>query len=498
MQQRFVKNLAFLLFLNLLIKPFWILGVDRAVQNQVGDESYGFFFSIYSFSIVFFILLDLGITNYNNRNIAQNNQLLAKHFAGIATMKLVLGIVYSIVIFIIGILIGYNSAQLTMLAWLVLNQFLLSFLLYLRSNISGLLLFKTDSFLSVFDRLLMICICSFLLWSGWVASPIKITWFVYAQVVSYFITTIVALYIVLKHTGKIKLSFNLPFSLMIFKKSMPFALLVLLMSLYNRLEPVLLERLLPNTIGLHQSGIYARAFRLLDAGNNISLLFAVLLLPIFSTMIKRNESVINLVKLSFTMIITMSLTVAIVSIAFSNPILSLLYPQQLGENLVNFTERIAESAAVFRVLIGSFVAVSTTYIFGTLLTANGNMKQLNISAVIGVALNVGLNLILIPHFEAFGASIASLSVQTITAVIQFMLAVKILKLQFGSPFWIRLTLFTVLLTMAVMASRNLPVAWFLQFSLDLVLSLVGIVLLKLIDMKEIRLITKEILQNLTK
>jgi O-antigen/teichoic acid export membrane protein len=453
---------------------------------------------MYSFSIVFFILLDLGITNYNNRNIAQNKQLLAKHFSGIATMKLALGIAYSIVVFFIGMLIGYKSEQLTMLAWLVLNQFLLSFLLYLRSNISGLLLFKTDSFLSVLDRLLMIFICSILLWSGWIASPIKISWFVYAQVVSYIITTIVALYIVLRHTGKIKLSFNLPFSLMIFKKSMPFALLVLLMSLYNRLEPVLLERLLPGVTGLHQSGVYGRAFRLLDAGNNISLLFAVLLLPIFSSLLKRGESVNNLVKLSFTIIITMSLTVAILSIAFSESILGLLYPQQIAETLIDFTGRISESSIVFRMLMGSFVAVSSTYIFGTLLTANGNLRQLNISAAIGVILNVALNFILIPHFEAFGASVASFSVQSLTAIIQFFLAYKILKLRFGEIYWIKLSAFTILLAIGSFFLLRIPMHWIFQISLGMILSILFIFAIKLIEIKGVVIMMKEIMKNLRK
>jgi O-antigen/teichoic acid export membrane protein len=498
MQQRFVKNLAFLLFLNLLIKPFWILGVDRAVQNQVGDVSYGFFLSMYSFSIVFFIILDLGITNYNNRNIAQNNQLLSKHFAGIATMKLFLGIAYSVVIFLIGVIIGYSNEQLSMLGWLVLNQFLLSFLLYLRSNISGLLLFKTDSLLSVLDRLLMIFICSILLWSGWVASPIKISWFVYAQVVSYFITTIVALYIVLKHTGKIKLSFNLPFSLMIIKKSLPYALLVLLMSLYNRLEPVLLERLLPGVNGLHQSGVYGRAFRLLDAGNNISLLFAVLLLPIFSTMLKRGESVTNLVKLSFTIIFTMSITVAMLAIAFSEPILGLLYPQQMNETFDFFTQRIIESSSVFRMLMGSFVAVSSTYIFGTLLTANGNLRQLNISAAIGVFLNVALNFILIPQFESFGASIASFSVQTLTAIIQFILAYKILNLRFSKIYWIKLIAFSIIISGSAFILLNVSIHWVFQISLGILLSILFVFALRLIDFKDVVIMMKEIMKNMKK
>jgi O-antigen/teichoic acid export membrane protein len=118
------------------------------VQNIVGAEEYGFYFTVFNFSFLFNILLDLGITNFNNRNIAQNNQLLSKHFSGIVSLRILLGLLYFAVVFILAYIWGYRGAKLSMLALVGFNQFLLQFLLYLRSNISGLLLFKTESFLS--------------------------------------------------------------------------------------------------------------------------------------------------------------------------------------------------------------------------------------------------------------------------------------------------------------------------------------------------------------
>ncbi len=230
MQKKFLKNLGLLLFLNLLVKPFWILGVDREVQNVVGPENYGFYFAIFNFAFLFYIFLDLGITNFNNRNIAQNNQLLSKHMAGISLLKLVLGIFYGIIVFLIGFLWGYRGEQLYLLAWIGFNQFLLSFILYVRSNISGLLLFTTDSLLSILDRVLMILICGFLLWYNFTDIEFTIRWFVYSQTIAYSITLLIALAAVFKKSGRLRLSWNRPFFLMILKKSLPFALLVLLMS----------------------------------------------------------------------------------------------------------------------------------------------------------------------------------------------------------------------------------------------------------------------------
>ena len=89
-QKDFIFNIILLIFLNLLIKPFWILGIDVGVQNRVGAESYGLYFAVFNFTFLFNMLLDMGITNFNNRNIARHQQLLQKHLSGIITLKLLL------------------------------------------------------------------------------------------------------------------------------------------------------------------------------------------------------------------------------------------------------------------------------------------------------------------------------------------------------------------------------------------------------------------------
>ena len=166
LKRKFITNLILLLSLNLLIKPFWIFGIDRTVQNLVGDESYGLYFALFNFSMLLNILLDVGITNYNNRNIAQHNFLLPKHLSNIVGLKFMLAIVYAVFSLRVALIIGYNKIQFHLLFFLIFNQFLISFTLYLRSNISGLHLFRTDSFISVLDRSMMIVICSVLLFNS--------------------------------------------------------------------------------------------------------------------------------------------------------------------------------------------------------------------------------------------------------------------------------------------------------------------------------------------
>ena len=477
MNKKFLKNIIFLLFVNLLIKPFWILGIDVAVQNLVGDTSYGLYLAISQFSYLFYILLDLGLTNFNNRNIAQNNQLLSKHFVGISQAKILLTILYFIVIFAIGWLIGYRGEQLKLLAIVGFNQVLLSFILYVRSNISALLLFKTDSMLSVLDRVLMILICSFMLWSGFFPKEyFNVYTYIYAQTISYIITLIIAIAIVLKHTGKLTIRINIPFVIMIIKKSLPYALLVLLMSFYNRLEPVLIERLLPEDIAASQAGVYARAWRLFDAGNNISYLFSVILLPLFAAIIKEKEDLQGLVKQSFSIILSMTCIIGVLCIFYSRNFMDLMFPGQNND----------ESSTILMILMGSFVSVSVTYIFGTLLTANGNLKHLNIVAACGVVLNITLNCLFIPHFQAVGAAFTSLCVQFVTCIIQFFIAKKIFNLKLGNAFWFRLITFLVLISLSAYLSTTLTLHWGASFGIATAVCILIAFITKMLNYNEIK------------
>jgi O-antigen/teichoic acid export membrane protein len=417
LKRKFVTNLILLLFLNLLVKPFWILGIDRTVQNLVGDESYGLYFALFNFSLILNILLDVGITNYNNRNIARHNFLLKKHLSNIIGLKLMLALVYAVFSLIVAAIIGYSKIQIHLLVFLIFNQFLVSFILYLRSNITALHLFRTDSLISVLDRTLMIIICGILLFTGSLREQFTISWFIYAQTAAYLISAFITLAVVLHKSGKIRVRFNLQFCIVFLKKSYPYAILILLMSLYNRIDSVMLERMLPGSTGMEQAGIYAQAFRLLDAVSMFGMLFAGLLLPIFSKMIKQNEPIGQMVKLSYTLLIVPAIIIAVSSLYYDHEIMSLLY-----------TSNTDFSADILGILMIGFTGIATTYIFGTLLTANGSLKQLNLMALAGMVLNVTLNLILIPRFQAFGSAYASLATQIFTGVAQLILAIYIFRL----------------------------------------------------------------------
>lgn len=455
--------------LNLLVKPFWVLGLDRVVQNHVGSAEYGIYFSLFNLSILFNIILDIGLTNFNNRTISQHNQLLPKYFSNIVVLKVILAFVYAFITILTGVFAGFDIHHFNILFLLIFNQFFLSFILYLRSNIAGLQKFKIDSIISILDRILMIIIVSVLLWTKLFKGNFTIIWFVYAQSIAYFFTALVAFLIVLKHANKIKLKFNKAFLISTIKNTFPFTLLVLFMSFYNRFDAVLLVRLLKD--GDVQAGIYAQSFRLLDAASQFSLLFANLLLPIFSRMIIKKENVSDLVEFSTFLLLIPAIIFVIPSILYNNQIISLLY-----------TEHNVYSAKVFAILISSFIPISLMYIFGTLITANGKLKYLNIIAFIGVVLNLSLNFVLIPKLKAEGSAISSLITQSFSAVFQLILALLLFKIKFKFMKILKLLVFILLFFLIIYLMKDLPIFWGYKFLFSIIIGLVLSIVLKLLNL----------------
>lgn len=454
-KKKFIFDLAILLVLNLLIKPFWTLIVEPKVQGQIGDISYGEYFVIFNFSLLLNILLDFGLSNFNNKNIAQNSHLLSKHFSKMLGLKFALGLFYIIISLFVGfILLGFN---LKLVAILCVNSFFLSFILFLRSNLQALHMFRVDSIISVLDRIIMIAIVGLMLLHVF-GVQIDAMKFVYAQTVGYALTAIISFVVVLNKTHTFKLNWDWAFNRFILKKSAPYAILVLLMTFYNRLDSVMIEKLLPGDFGKEQSGIYAKSFRLLDAANQIAYLFSIQLFPLFSRMLKQKENIENIVKLGFTLLITPALIVSVSTIFYAENFFDKIYT---GDT---------QGYEILALIMNCFTAISITYIFGTLLTANGNLKHLNYMALTGIAINIILNFILIPKYFALGSAISSLVTQFLTGFIQIYISYKVFKFKVNTRLMFSLFMFVMGLFIVNYFTLHLTKQWMLNFIIMLIFS----------------------------
>ena len=400
----FLKNLLLLQALNLIIKPAWLLLIDREAQNLLGP-SYGEYYLVLNLTLIANIVLDLGIQNFNNTSVAADQNFFKNNFKSIFVLK---GILSSLYFFVVIGLAMQSSIPMPqdLLIILIANQVISSFVLYLRSNINALHLYAVDSLLSVSDKFFAILICVFF----YLNQQISIFNFVLAQLMASCFTFLIALAINIKRWKNIGFesqtlsSFKLRSLLY---KSIPYALLFTLMNFYTRIDVTMMNAMLKDAA--FHAGIYAQSFRLLDASAMFAMLFAGLLLPMFAKMIQEKTDLRPLVNLSATILLIISITVSLACFLFGEAILKLLYTFKNDESL-------AMSSMVFKNIMLAFVPMSLIFVFSTLLTAKKDIWYMNAFALVAFIINISVNYFLIPDYQSFGASVGSLITQTAFAV----------------------------------------------------------------------------------
>ncbi len=473
MRKNFIANIGFLLLLNLLVKPFWILGIDRSIQNEIGPQAYGTYFALFNFAYLFQVILDFGINNYNNRLIAQQPERLGTYLFSTLLVKILLSIAYTIIVFVTAFGINFSAEQVNMLWLLAVMQILMSFYAFFRSNVNALQLFKTDAVLSILDKLLTSIICGLILWTSLFPIAITATTFIYAQIAGYTMAVAISILVISRRNIVFKWNIDTKLIAEIFKKSYPYALLGFLMTAYYRIDGVLIERMLGDE-GAYEAGIYASAFRLLDALGILGFLFAGLLMPMFTRMLTDKNPIEPLLDMSYRLMLVFAAGSGIAFIFYRNEIMALLYD---AGNVY--------TGSIFGWLMVSFICISLTYIYGSLLTAGGKIGLLNRISIAGFIINVVLNIILIPEYKALGSAMATVAAQILVLVAHIIMAGK----QFGlssNRKWLQTLIFIGLVTGIHLLLGLIALNWMYQLLIGGGLSLIAVILSGIVSKSEIR------------
>ncbi|MCC6726299.1 MAG: polysaccharide biosynthesis C-terminal domain-containing protein, partial [Saprospiraceae bacterium] len=439
-----------------------------------------------------FMVNDFGIHYFNSRTVARHPQLAAKLFPNTLIVKALLAVIYLGLVFVAALVRGFESEIWHLLLFVALNHVLISTVAWLRSNVGGLGMYRMDSFLSTFDKVLLIGICAVLLWLPFGNGKFNIEWFVHAQNLSWALTAAVAFYVVFKKLPKpIRWRPNWALVFFILKKSAPYALAVFLMTAYIRMDIVLLEYL-TGVEGRHEAGVYAAAYRLLDALNMAGYLFAGLLLPMFSSILRaatnqtiqthQTNQTQSLLRLSFQLILSGTVTIAVACFNFRTELMLAIYPK----------EGTAYHGEVLAWVILTLVPFSGAFIYTTLLTANDSLKKMNRIFLAAIAVNVALNLLLIPQLKAVGAGMSAFFTQGFVMAGMMILAKKELALPFEPRQFYKITAFLVLVCSANWALHLLTgFGWLLKFGVAIAIGLLLAFLLRMVNLKSVLALMKK-------
>ena len=428
--------------------------------------------------------MDLGINNYVIKTVATNQEEAKSQISSILLLRLLLFLVYIGILFTSAFLLGYDSIAMKLLFFLGLNQLFIVFIAYFRGFFSGLQHYKLDSFFSVFDRIILIITAGSVLLFN-MGYEMSIPLYIQLQTFGYFLTFVLAFIFFKRIVGAIHWQIDLVHFKLVLQKSLPFALLIILMSIYTRIDGILLHEL--GTNGNMQAGIYATGFRLLDALYMFGMIFAGLLFPMFSNVLNESkQKVRELVLISANFLMSGVIVVVFILIGHAGYILQLIYTSK------------SEAITPFCWLMLSFLGIAMNFVFGTLLTANGNLKELNIISAIGVLLNVSLNIFLIPKYGASGAGFTAFITQITMAITQFILCARYFQIKIGLVSigkWILFTLsfvcilFLFSFIMMNLVDQNLlysPILFGGIICIELILGLTLMFVFKFIELKPLK------------
>lgn len=465
--KKFAGQVSLLIVVNLIVKLLWIFFIERKIQLLVGFENYGLYYSIFNFTLILSIINDPGLSNYIIRFLASKNENLLQ-IANLFSLKILLSVCYLLLSLSLSFLSGYFNHQLVLI--LIGYQILWSFLVYLRGFLKGYQFLNAEVFFSILDKALLIITLIPLFYLN---KNINWTINLYAlsQLTAVFVSIIFCYFFLNKQKINILFNINFRLNLFVLKPLMPFAIFAFLVLAYNKIDVILLQKLLPN--GSLATGTYAAAYRFLDANNMLPILFASLFYPVVSKQIKEKKYIGNFIKPQLSFLMAISLIVCFGSWFYRENLMALFYGAKSSRELAN----------IFGVLMFSAPLIVVYYVFSTVLTANNNLKILNIISAIGLVFNILLNMIIIPNYGALGAAITSFLTFLIIGLAEIYFYHRYFKSRDHLKIWLKVLLFGFLLTLLGNFIAYININEVVNFSLFIIIAILIALGLKLFDYK---------------
>lgn len=335
-----------------------------------------------------------------------------------------------------GWLVGYEGRELYFLFILCLVHGILQINFFFRANFQAFQKFRFDAFASVLDRLLMLGIVLALLFT-----KIDLESYIWAYLVSAGLTMIVLYIFILKVFGYIRPRWDVASMRQLLKMSFPFAVITVLYSLNDKVDQVMLERLLGDA-GKHETGLYGGAYRWVDT----VMMYLWTVLPIFFAKFAFHIRE----KDELSKFLAFGQPIAAIPMIFAG-VFGLIYGEKLLFLFKNSNPaELAIMAMCLKILFISILVNGLFAIYSTLLTATGHEKF--VSWMIGgsILVNVSLNAVFIPQYGAIAAAWTTLLSYSLLSIsylwyIQFRLTVRIpytilgkllaIGTLFGLSFW---------------------------------------------------------------
>ena len=414
MRREFALNLTLLLAANALVKPVYLFGVDLGVQNALGTEAYGTYLYWFSFAFFFGVVYDLGLQNYNAVTLSKSPGLLRERLPVMLSLKLALAGGYLLLVLATAYATGARGRGLELALLAGAYHLSASLLQLLRTNLGAQARYRFNSLVSVADKVVLIAGLGAVLAVPALRARLTVEGFLLAQIGALALASALSAWGTELAPGQRWLRWDTRAMRDMLRATLPYGLILLLATAFTRVDVLMLEALLPD--GTYEVGRYGGAYRLLDATNMIGFMFATLLLPMLSKLVAAGQDARRLFRQATGYMFGISAGAA----AFTTFYGSALMLALLDDATAAWGETLAY-------LMWASVGVGLAYVYGSLLLAHGRLRALNYLFAGALALNVALNVWLIPTQGATGAALATAVTQLAVAAAEGWLCARVLR-----------------------------------------------------------------------
>lgn len=385
---------------TIMKNTFWLFvaeGVNKGLMflltillaRYLGASGYGQFAFAMSFTSLFAVVADFGLSTLLIREVARDNTKASSYVSNIAVIKLFLAVITFVLIVVSVQFMGKDSS----VNWLVylfgIYVILNSFAEFLRSVFRAFEKMEYEAYSKIVQGLVL-----FGLGGAIILMKQNITWVIIAFIISAICSCII-------RPNTIKLNYNLDLShaVDLVKQSWPFALSIIFINIYMYTDTIMLSHIISD----EAAGIYSAAYRIAYTVVMFAAILSAVLLPIISKRKKMSKR--ELIKIYSLFFVTGILINLIIFIGSKQIIEMLLGPEY------------SDAIIILKILS---IATFLSFIFNAgmvILNATHNQKWFFIATGVASLINVTLNLFIIGKYSYYGAATTTIIAELIGSVI---------------------------------------------------------------------------------
>jgi O-antigen/teichoic acid export membrane protein len=351
----------------------------------LGEDEFGAFFYAINVATIAEVLMDFGLHQVTIRAVAQRPAQAAPLLAKSLVLKIVPGLAM-VAIGTAAVWILREEAHVRLASFvMLLSAAMRSYLLTARGILQGLERFNDDAVVTVGDRLLLVVSCSVALLAGAGVVGVSVVFFV-TRAVSAVLALTLARVRAGTQAGEVHEATDL------IREALPVGLFLLVLNLYNRVDTLMLGSML----GDQPTGIYGAAYTLYEGLTYATAIVSAVLTPRLSSLWPRDRAAYRqLVRQGFLGTIGLSIAIGVVTWFLAQFGIGKLFPA------------FPEAVRTLRLLLLGLPFIYVIWVLHAVaLSAHLTQTLVRVTAM-GIAVNVGLNLWLIPRYAENGAAMAT-------------------------------------------------------------------------------------------